>query len=566
MPPTTKDDPGFDYDVLIIGSGFGGSVSALRLTEKGYRVAVLEAGERYDPDDFAETNWDVRKWLWFPKLGMRGIQRMTLLSDVLVLSGAGVGGGSLGYANTLYEPHDAFYTDPQWASITDWKAELAPFFSLAKRMLGASTTPFDTPADGVIRKIAAHFGVEDTFRPTPVGVFFGEPGIEVADPFFGGAGPSRAGCVACGGCMVGCRYNAKNSLDRNYLYLAEQHGAVVLPGREVVDVGPLQDGGFAVTARRPGAWRHATQITVTAEQVVFSASSLGTTRLLFELKERGRLPRVSDQLGHLVRTNSEAILGASARTAEVDYSHGVAITSSIHPEPQTHIEPVRYSKGSNLMGLLATVLTDGGGRVPRQIRFLGNILRHPIQFLRTMWVHRWAERTVILLVMQSHDNSLRVFRKRGWLGTRLVSEQGHGAPNPTYIPIANEAARVAAGIIDGVPGSLANEALLDVPTTAHILGGAPVGADPANGVVDPYHRLFGYPGLHVIDGAAVGANLGVNPSLTITAMAERALAAWPNRGEPDLRPELAAEYRVVKPQLPRRPVIDPAVLGADAWR
>lgn len=566
MPPTTKDDSRFDYDVLIIGSGFGGSVSALRLTEKGYRVAVLEAGERYDPHDFAETNWDVRKWLWFPRLGMRGIQRMTLLSDVLVLSGAGVGGGSLGFANTLYEPHDAFYTDPQWASITDWKAELAPFFSLAKRMLGASTTPFDTPADGVIRKIAAHFGAEDTFRPTPVGVFFGEPGIEVADPFFGGAGPSRAGCVACGGCMVGCRYNAKNSLDRNYLYLAERHGAVVFPGRDVVDVGPLQEGGFAVTARRPGAWRRATHITLTAEQVIFSASSLGTTRLLFELKERGRLPHISDELGHLVRTNSEAILGASARTAEVDYSYGVAITSSIHPEPQTHIEPVRYSKGSNLMGLLGTLLTDGGGRVPRQIRFLGNILRHPIQFLRTMWVHRWAERTVILLVMQSYNNSLRVFRKRGWLGTRLVSEQGLGTPNPTYIPIANEAARVAADLIDGVPGSLANEVLLDVPTTAHILGGAPVGADPASGVVDPYHRLFGYPGLHVIDGAAVGANLGVNPSLTITAMAERAVAAWPNRGEFDLRPELGAEYRVVEPQLARRRAIDPAVLGADARR
>ena len=282
---------------------------------------------------------------------------------------------------------------------------------------------------------------------------------------------------------------------------------------------------------------------------------------MFELRERGRLPNLSERLGHLVRTNSEAILGASARTADVDYSYGVAITSSIHPEPQTHIEPVRYSRGSNLMGLLGVLLTDGGGRIPRQVRFLGNIIRHPIQFLRTLWVHRWAERTVILLVMQSYDNSLRLLRKRGWFGARLVSRQGHGTPNPVYIPMANEAARVAADVIDGVPGSLANEVLLDVPTTAHILGGAPVGASPETGVVDPYHRLFGHPGLHVIDGSAVGANLGVNPSLTITAMAERALATWPNRGESDLRPPLGSAYRLVAPQRPVRPAVDMAVLA-----
>jgi cholesterol oxidase len=561
MPTAAPAGLDFDYDILIIGSGFGGSVSALRLTEKGYRVAVLEAGERYAPLDFAETNWNLRKWLWFPWLGMRGIQRMTLLSDVLVLSGAGVGGGSLGYANTLYEPHDAFYTDSQWASITDWKTELKPFYALAKRMLGSASTPSDTPADGVIRRIAEHFGVEDTFRSTPVGVFFGEPGVEVPDPFFGGAGPNRSGCIACGGCMVGCRHNAKNSLDRNYLYLAEQNGAVVHAGREVVDVAPLDGGGFAVTSRRPGLRRRRDHRTLTAAHVVFSAGALGTTRLLLRLKDHGRLPQISDRLGHLVRTNSEALLGATARTAKVDYSYGVAITSSIHPEPQTHIEPVRYPRGSNLMGLLGTLLTDGGGRIPRQIRFLGNVIRHPIQFLRTMWVHRWAERTVILLVMQSYNNSLHVFRKKGWLGTRLASRQGHGAPNPTFIPIANEAARVAADIIDGVPGSLANEVLLDVPTTAHILGGAPVGATRATGVVDPYHRMFGHPGLHVIDGAAIGANLGVNPSLTITAMAERAMAAWPNRDEPDLRPPLGNEYRVVDPRPPRRPAVDPARFG-----
>ena len=454
-----------DYDVLVVGSGFGGSVTALRLTEKGYRVGVLESGRRFEPDDFPRTNWNLRKSFWFPYLGMRGIQRLDLLRDVLVLSGAGVGGGSLVYANILYRPHRAFYTDEQWSDVTDWESELAPFYDLAEKMLGVVENRIETPADDVLRHVAKHFDAEDTFRPTPVGVFFGQPDEETADPYFGGAGPPRRGCVGCGGCMVGCRYNAKNSLDRNYLYLAERAGAVVHPEHRVVDVEKAGER-FVVTTRRPGAWLRTRETTFTASQVVFSAGALGTTKLLLKLAESGRLPDVSHRLGDVVRTNSEVILGATADTTDVDYSQGVAITSSFHPEPSTHIEPVRYAKGSNAMGLLGTVLTDGGGRIPRPLRFLLTALRHPVQFVKSLSVRRWSERTVILLVMQSYDNSLRVLRRKGWLRTRVTSVPSSGDPHPSYIPMANEAARVAADFMGGQAGSAINEVLLDAPTTA----------------------------------------------------------------------------------------------------
>lgn len=555
---------GFDCDVIVVGSGFGGSVSALRLAERGYRVAVLESGRRFGPDDFPKSNWNARRFFWFPRFGMRGIQRMNLLNEVLVLSGAGVGGGSLVYANTLVEPHDRFFSDPQWADITDWRAELAPFYDLARRMLGVAEYPTITPADEVMLGIARHFDAEDTYRPVPVGVFLGAPGVEVPDPYFGGAGPDRAGCIACGGCMIGCRHNAKNSLDRNYLYLAEELGVRVYAEHEVHDLEAMPGGGYRVHTRRPGAWLRKRERRFTAEQVVFAAGSLGTLRLLLRLRDAGRLPGISERLGHEVRTNSEAILGATARDTTVDYSHGAAITSSIHPDAHTHIQPVRYPKGSNAMGLLGTLLTDGGGKVPRQLRFVGNVLRHPILFVRSLSVRRWSERTLILLVMQSLDNSIRVFTRNG--RRRLRTEQDRGKPSPAYIPVANEAARVAAEIIDGFPGSAVNEVLLNRPTTAHLLGGACVGRDATRGVVDGYHRMFGLPGLHVIDGSAVGANLGSNPSLTIAALAERAMAMWPNKGEDDGRPDLGSDYRPVSPTVPVSHAVDPVVLGVDVWR
>lgn len=530
------------FDVVVIGSGFGGGVAALRLSEKGYRVAVLEAGRRFRGTDFPATSWNLRSYLWAPRLGMRGIQRMDLLRDVLVLSGAGVGGGSLVYANTLYRPHQDAYGDPQWAGITDWEAELAPHYDVAEQMLGVTTAPAETPSDGVLRRVAAEMGVGDSFTPTPVGVFLGPPGQRVPDPYFGGEGPERSGCLQCGSCMTGCRHGAKNSIDLNYLHLAEGRGALVFPEHEVVDI-QRSGSGFRIATDRPGAWTRRRRRVFTADQVVVAAGALGTTKLLLRLRAAGRLPGISDRLGHTVRTNSEAIIGAVAGTTDVDYSRGVAITSSIHTEDGTHIEAVRYGRGSNAMGLLGTIMVDGGGTLPRQIRFLAQVLRHPLQFLRSLSVRRWAERSLILLVMQSIDNRIRLELR----GRRIVSRHDDGVRPPTYIPDGNRAARIAADLMGGMPSSALNEVLMDTPTTAHILGGACVGANPETGVVDPYHRVFGEPGLHVVDGAAVGANLGVNPALTITAMAERAMSMWPRAGEIDRRPDLGAPYARIDP-------------------
>ncbi len=567
MTVAARPGSSFDTDVAVVGSGFGGSTTAMRLTEKGYRVTVFEAGRRFRSEDYPTTNWQLRRFLYAPRIGLRGIQRMTLLRNVLVLSGAGVGGGSLVYANTLYEPLAGFWQDPQWAAITDWADELAPHYDQARRMLGAARAPDDTASDDVMRAVADRMGVRDTYRATDVAVFLGRPGQEVADPYFGGLGPSRTGCLQCGACMVGCRHNAKNSLDRNYLHLAESHGARVEPEREVVDLVPLPGGGYEVVTERSGAWLRKQRRSITAEQVVVSAGVLGTMRLLASLKERGRLPGLSDRLGVRVRTNSEAILGAQTNgPVRTDYSRGLAITSSIHPDERTHIEPVRYPRRSNAIGLLSTVLVDGGGRLPRPVRFVAQVARHPVAFARSLSVRRWSERTLILLVMQSHDNSLTLrWRARRNGRVRLTSEQGEGAPNPSYLPVANEAARLAADIMGGVPASSINEVLLDVPATAHILGGACIGDSPQTGVVDPYQRVFGCPGLHVADASTISANLGVNPSLTITAQTERAMSLWPQRGEPDQRPPLGAPYRRVAPIRPADPIVPGDAPAALHW-
>jgi cholesterol oxidase len=527
------------YDVVVVGSGFGGSVSALRLAEKGYRVGVLEAGRRFDATTLPKTSWDLRNFLWAPKLGLRGIQRITLLKGVVVLSAAGVGGGSLVYANTLYRPPAGFFADPHWAGITE--EELAPYYDLASRMLGVTTQPSMTPADVVIRRVAEDMGVGHTFRRTPVGVFFGTPGETVPDPYFGGAGPDRTGCIECGDCMIGCRVGAKNRLDLNYLYLAERSGAVVHPETTVTRLSD-QDGWRVETTR--GVFR--------ADQVVLSAGALGTQRLLHAMRDTGVLPALSGRLGALTRTNSEALLGAqTARVPAQPFSRGVAITSSFHPDADTHIEPVRYGPGSNAMGLLSTLLVDGGGRVPRPVRFLGQAVRHPVLLARSLSARRWSERTIIALVMQSVDNSLTVRRTRSG---RLTTGPGHGPANPTWIPVGHEAVRRIADRIGGFPGGSIGD-IFDIPMTAHILGGAVIGDSPQTGVIDPYHRVYGYPGLHVVDGSAIPANLGVNPSLTITAMAERAMALWPQAGEADPRPPVMAPYQRVEPVPPRTPAV-----------
>jgi cholesterol oxidase len=523
-----------DYDIVVVGSGFGGSVSALRLAEKGYRVAVLEAGRRFTPETLPKTSWDLRGFLWAPRLGLRGIQRITLLKDVVVLSAAGVGGGSLVYANTLYQPPPAFFADPRWAGITDWAAELAPHYALASAMLGVTVQPTMTPSDVVIEQVAREMGAGATFRRTPVGVFFGEPGRTVPDPYFGGAGPPRTGCVECGDCMIGCRIGAKNRLDLNYLHLAERAGAVIHPETTVTALRPV-DGGWVLRTSR-GEF--------TAREVVLSAGALGTQRLLHAMRDTGVLPGISARLGSLTRTNSEALLGAETfRVPERSFSQGVAITSSFHPDADTHVEPVRYGPGSNAMGLLTTLLVDGDGRLPRPVRFLGQALRHPLVLLRSLSKRRWSERTIIALVMQTLDNSLTVRRTRTG---RLTTGPGHGPANPRWIPVGHEVVRRMAAVIGGHPGGSIGD-VFDVPMTAHILGGATIGTSAETGVIDAYHRVFGHPGLHVVDGSAIPANLGVNPSLTITALAERAMSYWPGRDEPDPRPPLGAEYRRIAP-------------------
>jgi cholesterol oxidase len=553
------DGVDFDFDVLVIGSGFGGSVAALRLTEKGYRVGVLEAGARFRDEDFAATSFDVKRYLFRPELGCYGIQRIDMLKDCLILSGAGVGGGSLVYANTLYEPPEPFFTDPQWRDITDWREELTPYYDQAKRMLGVVPNPVHTPADEVMEKVATEMGVGHTFRPTPVGVLFGErPGERVADPYFGGAGPERRACLNCGECMTGCRHNAKNTLVKNYLHLAEQQGAVVLPLTTVTRVRPRADDGYDVSVRYTKAKvrRSAVRRTLTAEQVVFAASALGTQRLLHRMRAEGHLPHLSARLGSLSRTNSESILGAIAPDRKVDYSAGVAITSSFYPDENTHIEPVRYGKGSNLMSLLQTVLTDDHGPRPRWRNWLKEMWRQRRNVRHLYDLRHWSERTVIALVMQSLDNSLTTYLRRGRLTRRryLTSKQGYGTPNPTWIPAGNEAARRMAALVGGTPGGSIGEPF-NKPLTAHFIGGCAIGDSPQTGVVDGYQRVYGHPGLHITDGSAISANLGVNPSLTITAQAERAMAFWPNKGEPDPRPALGAPYRRIDPVAPEHPAV-----------
>ena len=480
----------FDYDVLIIGSGFGGSVSALRLIEKGYRVGVVDMGRRWKAKDFPKTSWHLRDWLWMPKLGMTGPMRVSLLHDSLIMSAVGVGGGSLIYANTLYDPLPAFFTDKQWAHITDWEAELAPFYDQAKRMHGVAANPRTTPADIEMRKVAEQMGVADTYHPTDVGVFFGEPGKTVPDPYFGGVGPDRTGCIHCAQCMTGCPHNAKNTTETNYLYLAEKAGAHIHPLTRVVDIRPLPDGGYAVDTVQSRGWLKKQRTTLRSQQVIFSAASLGTQRLLHQLRDTGRLPNVSPRLGELTRTNSEAILAATA-PARRDLAEGVSITSSIHPDPNTHVEVCHYGKGSNTMYGLLTPLLDGDGY--RLARWIAMIVRHPMAFLRSVNLRRASERSIVVIVMQSLDNSLTTYRKRGLFGTRMTTKQGSGEPNPTWIPPGHEVTRRLAKNMGGDPLGMVND-VFDIPTTAHFIGGCPIGDSPHTGVIDPYQRLYGHTG------------------------------------------------------------------------
>jgi cholesterol oxidase len=547
-------------DVVIIGSGFGGSVSALRLREKGYSVAVLEAGRRFNESNYAKNSWDLKNFLWAPQLGFFGIQRFHVLKDVAILAGAGVGGGSLVYANTLYVPGDRFFNDPQWSAITDWKKELAPYYDQASRMLGVTQNPTFTPSDKVMQEVATSMGVGETFTLTPVGVFFGEGrGKDSPDPFFGGVGPTRTGCIECGECMTGCRYNAKNTLPKNYLGLAEAAGADVFPMTTVTAIEPREAGGYRVLARKTGT---RTIVEFTADQVILAAGAYNTQKLLHKMKDEKVLPNLSPSLGRLSRTNSESILGAVAKTSGTDFTEGVAITSSFFPDADTHVEPVRYGKGSNSMGLLQSLITRPVPGKKRWQVWARELITHPMDVIAMLNVRNWSERSVISLVMQTVDNSLTLSGKRGLFGRWvLATDTSQSNPAPTYIPVAADVVEQVAGLIDGRAGSSVFENI-DAALTAHFVGGCVIGADSEHGVIDPYHRVFNYPDLHVVDGSAITANLGVNPSLTITAQAERAIAMWPNKGEPDPRPEPGEQFVSVKPQAPHRPYVPSTAPGA----
>ena len=549
-----------EFDVVVIGSGFGGSVAALRLREKGYTVAVLEAGRRFEDKDFPKTSWRLRKFLFAPALGLYGIQRIHALPDVLILCGAGVGGGSLVYANTLYQPGDKYFDDPQWKSITDWKSELTPFYELARRMLGVEINPYFSPSDQAMKDVADQMGVGHTFTLAPLGIHFGKgEGVESPDPYFGGVGPARTGCTNCGSCMTGCRHNAKNTLPKNYLGLAEKAGAEVFPLTTATKLEQRGDGSWKITTKTTDDVFGSRGKTFIARDVVMAAGTYNTQKLMHTFKAT-TLPKISDFLGNLSRTNSEALTGAIMPTTKIDFSRGAAITSSFYPSPDTHVEPVRYGKGSNSMGLLQTLLTDGWTSKERRRHWVKQFIAQPSLFAKILNVHKWSERTVITLVMQNVDSSIKVFMKRGIFGNKLTSTNDSEHPNATYIPAANETIKKVAENYGGIAAGTVGD-LIGAPFTAHFVGGCVIGTDENSGVIDPYHRVYNYPTLHVVDGSTITANLGVNPSLTITAQAERAFAMWPNKGESDPRPAQGATYRRISAIAPIAAVVPPGAIG-----
>lgn len=535
------------YDFVVIGSGFGGSVSALRLTEKGYNVLVIERGKRFRDQDFATTNWKFWKYIWAPGLRSFGILQISPFKDVFVLHGSGVGGGSLGYACVLMQPTEEAFDEPGWSKPIDWKTALAPHYDTARYMLGVNRNPRLWKADELLKEISHEIGQEETFTPTDVGIFFSKrekEGHLFPDPFFGGAGPDRNGCIHCGGCMVGCRYNAKNTLVKNYLFLAEKWGTEILAEAEVRDIRHLQqpqpDGArYEIFYRSSTRWFNKPEYSLRARNVIVSAGSLGSQRLLFRCRDiTGSLPNISPSLGTWVRTNSEAILGSTTRSDSTNFSQGIAITSIFHADKKTTIEPVRYPDGSNLMRLLAGPLIDSGSIPARLLKSLWNIIRYPLDFYRVTIQPGWSRHSTILLLMQTEDNRVKMrfgrhiftLFKKG-----LISETDSEHPIPTRIEIGHKITRRFAETIDGIPMGSFNENLFNIPMTAHILGGCPVGNDSRSSVVDANFKMHNYPGLYVIDGSVVPANPGVNPSLTITALAEYALSKIPPQTDAKVR-------------------------------
>jgi cholesterol oxidase len=524
-----------DWDFIVIGSGFGGSVSALRLTEKGYRVLVLEKGRRLRTGDFPKTNWNLKKFFWLPQVGCRGLFKMTFLGHVTALTGVGVGGGSLVYANTLPVPKDSFFEAPSWSHLASWKTELAEHYKTALRMLGATRNPNMTFPDEVIRQVGKEIGREDGFEQTDVAVYFGKPEETVPDPFFGGEGPERTGCKSCGGCMIGCNYGAKNTLDKNYLHLAERKRLTIEADTEVTWVRPLPEGGYEIEARHGTrnvqAWNE--KKTYRTGNVVFAGGVLGTVPLLLELKESPEgLPGLSRRIGDFVRTNSEALIGVVTQRRDKDLSQGIAIGSILHTDDHSHLEPVRYSAGSGVFRTLMLPMAPGDSIGERFLNALKLVARQPLRTIRTYLVPDWAKYNMILLYMRTVEGHIRMRLGRSWrtgFQRWAVTAKGDGPPAKAWSPEATDLAGRVARLIDGYPTSLLTETVLGIPTTAHILGGCPMGDSPENGAIDHRQRLFGYDGLWVVDGSAISANPGVNPSLTITALAERAMTFIPEK-------------------------------------
>lgn len=519
---------GFDYDVIIVGSGFGGSPPALRLVEKGYSVLMLEKGSELGPDDFPKTNWNLRRWLWAPWLGARGLFKMTFFRHVTVLSGVGVGGGSLVYASTHPVPKTSFFTTGSWAGLAAWEDELRPYYALVKHMLGVVTTPMLTAPDRILKAVAEARGQGADFHSTDVAIHFGTAGKTVDDPYFDGQGPPRTGCIRCGGCMLGCQHGAKNTLDKNYLWLARRLGLQLEADTEVTAVRPLSGGGYRVEAKqgRHPLWR--TRRVFTARRVIMAGGVLGSVELLTKMKRDPEgLPALSSRLGAAIRTNSEALIGVLTPERDVDYSKGVAIGSIFQIDEQAHLEPVRYSAGSGAFRAALAPHVAGENALIRLLRVAGTIVRHPVAMLRAFFVRDLAKQSAILLYMRTADGTLR-FGHRPWgLGSRREDGPAPTASIPEATALANEFAKE----MGGMPFSLITETAFNIPTTAHILGGCCMGESAATGVIDADHQVFGYEGLYVIDGSAVSANPGVNPSLTIAAMAERAVAKWPAKAE-----------------------------------
>jgi len=566
---------GFDYDVIVVGSGFGGSVTAFRAAEKGYRVAVMESGRRIPDEAVPKTDWDLKHYLWFPAAELYGIQRMEVLDNAFVMCGAGVGGGSHVYAQTLYVPPMNFYEAPEWSGITDWADELAPYIDQAQRMLGVQRLPYmPNDIDRLMRKAAKNLGRGASFNVAPAGVYFGEPGVEADDPYFGGVGPRRRGCISCGNCMVGCGHNAKNKLNVNYLYLAEKLGAQVHELHEVYEVTPLDGGGFEVRSRHPGWVQRGLRLDHhrhTAEQVVISAHAYGSSKLLTRLQHEGKLADLSAQVGVRARTNSEMLLGLTlphkvwaANRERLHVEPGaIGISSAVWPDPSTSIEPCFYGVGSNLLSLIMTWHQHGHQDHPAE-KWLEQLVRHPGKILGNLDARDWSERTTILLCMQTKDNSIDLY----WDGHMLRSRQGAGQPVHVHIPEVERFADEVARLMGANETATAFE-VINRAASAHFIGGLTIGEDAEHGAVDPYQRAFGHPGLHVIDGSVMPANPGVNPSLMITALAERALSFWPNKGEKDPRPPLGSGYQRLAPVLPHRPFVpagSPGELRLDATK